>query len=176
MSEKIYDVPADWAKRAWVDQAKYQQMYARSVSDPNGFWAEQAKRIDWMKPPHKIENWSFAPGNISIKYFEDGVLNAAWNCIDRHLPKRANQTAIIWEGDDPSQSNHITYKQLHDEVCRMANILRTRTVKKGTRVTIYLPMIPETAYAILACARIGAMHSVVFPRPPPDRPARRDTD
>ncbi|MCK1565384.1 AMP-binding protein, partial [Bradyrhizobium sp. 173] len=157
MSEKIYDVPAEWAKRAWVDQAKYKDMYARSISDPNGFWAEQAKRIDWMHAPTRIENVSFAPGNISIKWFEDGVLNVAHNCIDRHLHNRANQTAIIWEGDDPSQSRHITYKELHDEVCRMANILRTRNVKKGDRVTIYLPMIPEAAYAMLACARIGAI-------------------
>ena len=164
MSEKIYDVSADWAKRAFIDDAKYREMYARSVSDPNGFWAEQAKRIDWIKPFHKVENVSFAPGNISIKWFEDGVLNAAWNCIDRHLDKRGDQTAIIWEGDDPSQSKHITYRQLHDEVCKMANILRTRNVKKGDRVTIYLPMIPEAAYAMLACARIGAIHSVVFAR------------
>ena len=142
MSEKIYDVSADWAKRAFIDDAKYREMYARSVSDPNGFWAEQAKRIDWMKPFHKVENVSFAPGHISIKWFEDGVLNVAWNCIDRHLEKRGDQTAIIWEGDDPSQSRHITYRQLHDEVCKMANILRTRNVKKGDRVTIYLPMIP----------------------------------
>src|SRR5258708_10885255 len=137
-------------------------MYERGVKAPNAFWAEQAKRVDWVKAPHKIENVSFAPGNISIKWFEDGVLNAAWNCIDRHLDKRGDQTAIIWEGDDPSQSKHITYRQLHDEVCRMANILRTRNVKKGDRVTIYLPMIPEAAYAMLACARIGAIHSVVF--------------
>jgi acetyl-CoA synthetase len=176
MSEKIYDVPAEWAKRAWVDQAKYREMYARSISDPKGFWAEQAKRIDWMKTPTKIENWSFAPGNVSIKWFEDGVLNAAWNCIDRHLPKRANQTAIIWEGDDPSQSRRITYKELHDEVCRMANILRNRNVKKGDRVTIYLPMIPEAAYAILACARIGAIHSVVFAGFSPDSLAQRISD
>src|SRR5215468_6664734 len=176
MSEKIYDVSADWAKRAYVDDAKYREMYARSVSDPNGFWAEQAKRIDWMKPPHKIENVSFAPGNISIKWFEDGVLNAAYNCIDRHLAKRADQTAIIWEGDDPSQSKHITYRQLHDEVCRMANILRTRNVKKGDRVTIYLPMIPEAAYAMLACARIGAIHSVVFAGFSPDSLAQRIQD
>jgi acetyl-CoA synthetase len=101
-------VPAEWAKRAWTDQAKYKEMYARSISDPDGFWAEQAKRLDWMKAPHNIDNWSFAPGNISIKWFEDGVLNVAHNCIDRHLHKRANQTAIIWEGDDPSQSKHIT--------------------------------------------------------------------
>src|SRR5438874_1142908 len=108
MSEKIYDVSADWAKRAWVDGAKYQEMYARSVADPNGFWAEHGKRIGWMKPFSKVENVSFAPGNISIKWFEDGVLNVAWNCIDRHLAKRGDQTAIIWEGDNPSESKHIT--------------------------------------------------------------------
>jgi acetyl-CoA synthetase len=176
MSEKIYDVPAEWAKRAWIDQAKYKDMYARSISDPIGFWAEQARRIDWMKAPTKIENTSFAPGNVSIKWFEDGVLNVAWNCIDRHLHKRAHQTAIIWEGDDPSQSRHITYKELHDEVCRMANILRTRNVKKGDRVTIYLPMIPEAAYAMLACARIGAIHSVVFAGFSPDSLAQRIND
>jgi len=129
-----------------------------------------------MKTPTKIENVSFAPGNISIKWFEDGVLNVAHNCIDRHLAKRANQTAIIWEGDDPSQSKHITYKELHDEVCRMANILRTRNVKKGDRVTIYLPMIPEAAYAMLACARIGAIHSVVFAGFSPDSLAQRIND
>ncbi len=155
---------------------RYQEMYARSVSDPNGFWAEQAKRIDWIKPFHKVENASFAPGNISIKWFEDGVLNVAWNCIDRHLDKRGDQTAIIWEGDDPSQSKHITYRQLHDEVCKMANILRTRNVEKGDRVTIYLPMIPEAAYAMLACARIGAIHSVVFAGFSPDSLAQRITD
>jgi len=176
MSEKIYDVPAEWAKRAWIDQAKYRDMYARSISDPNGFWAEQAKRVDWMKSPTKIENVSFAPGNISIKWFEDGVLNVAYNCIDRHLHKRGDQTAIIWEGDDPSQSKRITYRQLHDEVCKMANILRTRNVKKGDRVTIYLPMIPEAAYAMLACARIGAVHSVVFAGFSPDSLAGRILD
>ncbi len=176
MSEKIYDVPAEWAKRAWADQARYQEMYARSVKDPNGFWAEQAKRIGWMKPFTKVENASFAPGNISIKWFEDGVLNVAWNCIDRHLHTRGDQTAIIWEGDNPSESKHITYRQLHDEVCRFANILRTRNVKKGDRVTIYLPMIPETAYAMLACARIGAIHSVVFAGFSPDSLAQRIND
>src|ERR1700693_1411680 len=176
MSEKIYDVSAEWSKRAWVDQAKYQDMYARSVSDPNGFWAEQGKRIGWMKPFTKVENASFAPGNISIKWFEDGVLNVAWNCIDRHLEKRGDQTAIIWEGDNPSESKHITYRQLHDEVCRFANILRTRNVRKGDRVTIYLPMIPEAAYAMLACARIGAVHSVVFAGFSPDSLAGRILD
>jgi acetyl-CoA synthetase len=111
--EKIYDVPSDWLKRAFIDDAKYREMYARSVSDPNGFWAEQAKRIEWMKPFHKVENVSFAAGNISIKWFEDGVLNVAWNCIDRHLEKRGDQTAIIWEGDDPNTDKNITYRQLH---------------------------------------------------------------
>jgi acetyl-CoA synthetase len=176
MSEKIYDVPADWAKRAWVDDAKYADMYARSIKDPNGFWTEQAKRVGWIKPFTKVENTSFEPGKISIKWFEDGVLNVAWNCIDRHLEKRANQTAIIWEGDDPSESKHITYQQLHDEVCKFANILRTRNVKKGDRVTIYLPMIPEAAYAMLACARIGAIHSVVFAGFSPDSLAQRIND
>src|SRR6201989_1489948 len=176
MSEKIYDVSAEWTKRAWVDDAKYRDMYTRSVKDPNGFWAEEAKRIGWIRPFTKVENSSYAPGNISIKYFEDGVLNAAWNCVDRHLEKRGNQTAIIWEGDDPSESKHITYRQLHDEGCTFANILPTRNVKKGDRVTIYLPMIPEAAYAMLACARIGAIHSVVFAGFSPDSLAQRITD
>ena len=176
MSEKIYDVPAEWAKRAFVDQAKYRDMYTRSVRDPAGFWAEQAKRVDWIKPFSKVENTSYAPGNISIKWFEDGVLNVAANCIDRHLEKRGDQTAIIWEGDNPAESKHITYRQLHDEVCKMANVLRNRNVKKGDRVTIYLPMIPEAAYAILACARIGAIHSVVFAGFSPDSLAQRIKD
>jgi acetyl-CoA synthetase len=176
MSEKVYDVAADWAKRAYVDSAKYRDMYARSISDPKGFWSEQAKRVDWIKPFTKVDNVSFEPGNISIKWFEDGVLNAAYNCIDRHLEKRGDQTAIIWEGDDPSESRHITYRELHDEVCKMANILRLRNVKKGDRVTIYLPMIPEAAYAILACARLGAIHSVVFGGFSPDSIAGRLQD
>ncbi len=176
MSDKIYDVPSEWTARAYVDNAKYNEMYARSISDSDGFWAEQARRLDWIEEPTKIENTSYAPGNISIKWFEDGVLNAAYNCIDRHLPKRANQTAIIWEGDDPSQSKHITYQELHDEVAKMANVLRNRNVGKGDRVTIYLPMIPEAAYAMLACARIGAIHSVVFAGFSPDSLAQRITD
>src|SRR6516225_446106 len=176
MSEKIYDVPPEWKKRAFIDAAKYQEMYARSVKDPNGFWAEQARRLDWYKAPTRIKNTSFGPGNVSIKWYEDGVLNAAYNCIDRHLAKRGKQTAIIWEGDDPSKSKHITYQELHDEVCRFANILRNREVKKGDRVTIYLPMIPEAIYAILACARIGAIHSVVFGGFSPDSLAGRILD
>src|SRR4051812_34919386 len=176
MSDKIYDVPAEWAKRALVDDAKYREMYARSIKDPNGFWSEQAKRVDWIKPFSKVENTSFAPGNISIKWFEDGVLNVAWNCIDRHLDKRGDQTAIIWEGDNPSESKHITYRQLHDEVCKFANILRTRNVKKGDRVTIYLPMNPEPVSAIPAGAPIGAIHSVVSAGFSPDTLAQRIPD
>ena len=174
--EKIYEIPAEWKQRAFLDDAKYNAMYQRSVADPNGFWAEQAKRITWMTPFTKVKNTSFAPDNVSIKWFEDGTLNAAYNCIDRHLKTRANQTAIIWEGDDPKDSKHITYQELHDEVCRMANILRNRNVKKGDRVTIYMPMIPEAAYAMLACARIGAVHSVVFGGFSPDSLAGRIED
>jgi acetyl-CoA synthetase len=160
--EKIYDVPADWRKRAFADDARYQELYARSIKDPNGFWAEQAKRIDWIKPFSKVKNSSYDPHNVSIKWFEDGTLNVAYNCVDRHLAKRGNQTAILWEGDDPKTDKKLTYKQLHAEVCRFANVLKARGVKKGDRVTIYMPMIPEAAISMLACARIGAIHSVVF--------------
>jgi len=174
--DKIYEVSAEWKQRGFIDEAKYQDMYQRSVKDPNGFWAEQAKRIDWIKPFHKVKNSSYAPDNVSIKWFEDGTLNVAYNCIDRHLPKRAKQTAIIWEGDDPKDDKTITYQELHDEVCRMANVLRNRNVKKGDRVTIYMPMIPEAAYAMLACARLGAIHSVVFGGFSPDSLANRIED
>ena len=176
MSDKIFDVPAEWQQRAWLDDAKYKAMYADSVANPDAFWGQQAKRIDWMRPFSKVKNTSFAADNVSIKWFEDGTLNAAYNCIDRHLPHRANQTAIIWEGDDPKDSRHITYQELHDEVCRFANIMRNRNVGKGDRVTIYMPMIPEAAYAMLACARIGAVHSVIFGGFSPDSIAGRIED
>ena len=176
MSEKIYEVPAEWSKRALINDADYKKMYAQSLADPNGFWAEQAKRLHWMKHFTKVKDTSFARDNVSIKWFEDGALNVAYNCIDRHLHGRGNQTAIIWEGDDPKDLKHITYKELHDEVCRFANILRNRNVKKGDRVTIYMPMIPEAAYAMLACARIGAVHSVVFGGFSPDSLAGRIED
>jgi acetyl-CoA synthetase len=176
MSEKIYEVPTDWQKRAFIDGAKYRDMYARSLKDPSGFWAEQATRIAWIKPFKKVKNTSYDPHNVSIKWFEDGTLNAAFNCVDRHLAQRANQTAIIWEGDDPKDDRKITYQQLHEEVCRWANVLKARGVRKGDRVTIYLPMIPETAYAMLACARIGAVHSVVFGGFSPDSLAGRISD
>jgi len=176
MSDKIYDVPADWRKRAYVDDAKYKEMYARSVKDPNGFWGEQAKRIDWIKPFSKIKNSSYDPSNVSIKWFEDGTLNVCHNCVDRHLAKRGDQTAILWEGDDPKDDKKLTYKQLHAEVCRFANVLKSRGVKKGDRVTIYMPMIPEAAISMLACARIGAVHSVVFGGFSPDSLAGRIED
>jgi acetyl-CoA synthetase len=176
MSEKIYDVPADWKKRAFADDATYLEMYARSVKDPNGFWSEQAKRIDWIKPFTKVKNTSFDTHNVSIKWFEDGTLNACYNCIDRHLAKRGDQTALLWEGDDPKDSKALSYKQLHAEVCRFANVLKARGVKKGDRVTIYMPMILEAAISMLACARIGAIHSVVFGGFSPDSLAGRITD
>src|ERR1044072_1497446 len=176
MSDKIYSVPAEWKSRAYVDDAKYRAMYERSLKDPNGFWAEEAKRLHWYKAATKIKNTSYAPDNVSIKWFEDGVTNVAYNCIDRHLPKRPKQTAIIWEGDDRKDAKHDAYQELHDEVCRMANILRNRNVKKGDRVTIYMPMIPEAAYAMLACARLGAIHSVVFGGFSPDSLANRIED
>jgi acetyl-CoA synthetase len=176
MSDKIYDVPADWRKRAYVDETKYKEMYARSVKDPNGFWGEQAKRLDWIKPFSKVKNTSYDPSNVSIKWFEDGTLNVCHNCVDRHLAKRGDQTAILWEGDDPKDDKKLTYKQLHAEVCRFANVLKSRGVKKGDRVTIYLPMIPEAAISMLACARIGAVHSVVFGGFSPDSLAGRIED
>ena len=173
MSERIYEVSADWTKRAYVDDAKYREMYARSLKSPGEFWAEHGRRIDWMKPFTKVKNVSFDPHNVSIKWFEDGVTNVALNCVDRHLPKRANQIAIIWEGDDPAESRHITYAELSEQVGRIANVLKAHGVKKGDRVTIYLPMIPEAAYAMLACARVGAIHSIVFGGFSPDALAGR---
>jgi len=176
MTGKVYEVPAEWSKRAFIDDAKYKQMYGRSVNDPNGFWAEHAKRIDWFKPFTKVKNTSFDPHNVSIKWFEDGTLNVSHNCLDRHLAKRGDQVAIIWEGDDPKDDKKITYRELHAQVCRFANVLKARGVKKGDRVTIYLPMIPEVAVAMLACARIGAIHSVVFGGFSPDSLAGRIDD
>jgi acetyl-CoA synthetase len=176
MAETIHDIPPAWAKRAFVDEAKYKKMYEASIRDPNAFWGEQGKRIDWIKPYTKVKNTSFAPDNVSIKWYEDGTLNVAYNCVDRHLAKRGDQVAIIWEGDDPKQDKTITYRQLHAEVCRFANVLKRQGVKKGDRVTIYLPMIPEAAYAMLACARIGAVHSVVFGGFSPDSLAGRIED
>ncbi|WP_112661822.1 acetate--CoA ligase [Microvirga flavescens] len=176
MQEKIYDVSPEWSRRAYLDDAGYRAKYEASIKDPEGFWGEEAKRIDWFEPFTIVKNTNFGPGNVSIRWFEDGVTNVAYNCIDRHLETRGDQVAIIWEGDDPSESKKITYRELHDEVARMANVMRNRDVKKGDRVTIYMPMIPEAAYAMLACARLGAIHSVVFGGFSPDSLAGRIED
>jgi acetyl-CoA synthetase len=174
MSE-VFPVPREWAERAHCNEAKYKAMYERSVSDPDGFWAEQARRLDWIKAPTRIKDSSFE-GDVHIRWFEDGVLNVSANCIDRHLARRGDEVAIIHEGDDPGYDRKITYRQLHDQVCRLANVLKSLGVSKGDRVTIYMPMIQETAYAMLACARIGAVHSVVFGGFSPDSLADRIHD
>ncbi|MEX6506098.1 acetate--CoA ligase [Jiella sp. M17.18] len=166
-------VKDSWKARAKIDQATYEAWYARSVEDPDGFWGEHGRRIDWIRPFTKVKNTSYAPGHVDIRWFEDGTLNVSANCIDRHLTQRGDQTAILWEGDDPSESRATSYRQLHEEVCRMANVLKARGVRRGDRVTIYMPMIPEAAFAMLACARIGAVHSVVFGGFSPDALAGR---
>ncbi len=176
MSDKAYPVTPEWASRAWLDDAKYKALYERSVKDSDGFWGEQGRRLDWIKPYTKVKNTSYAPDNVSIKWFEDGTLNVSANCIDRHLATRGDQVAIIWEGDDPTQGETITYRQLHERVSKFANVLKAHGVKKGDRVTIYLPMIPEAAYAMLASARIGAIHSIVFAGFSPDSLAGRIED
>jgi len=176
MSDTLLPVPQAWQSRAYIGRAKYEEMYARSIADPDGFWRDEAKRLDWIKPFTKVKNVNWDPDHLSIKWFEDGALNVTVNCIDRHLPAHGDRIAIIWEGDDPKDSRAITYQELHDEVCRFANVLRRHGVKKGDRVTIYLPMIPEAAYAMLACARIGAVHSVVFAGFSPDSLANRILD
>ena len=158
-----------------ISEDEYHRLYRESLTRPDSFWAEQAKRIDWIKPFTKVQNASFA-GDVHIAWYEDGTLNASYNCVDRHLPRRADQTAILWEGDDPSDDRRVSYRELHDAVCRFANVLKARGVKKGDRVTIYLPMIPEIAVAMLSCARIGAIHSVVFGGFSPDSLAGRIRD
>ena len=176
MSETVHRVPQDFARHAFINHAKYLEMYKQSVVDPDGFWREQAGRIDWITPFKRVKNTSFKLPNVSIKWFEDGELNVSANCLDRHLDKRGDQVAIIWEGDDPKVAKKITYRELHREVCRFANVLTGLGVRKGDRVTIYLPMIPEAAAAMLACARIGAIHSVVFGGFSPDSLAGRIND
>ena len=161
--EMIYPVPAEFAKKAQINAEQYQTMYQRSLDDPEGFWGEQAEKfLSWSKPWDTVLDWSFQQDNLHIEWFKGGKLNVSYNCIDRHLESRADQTAIIWEGDNPDESKQITYRDLHQQVSRLANVLKQRGVKKGDRVCIYMPMIPEAAYAMLACARIGAIHSVVF--------------
>ena len=174
--EQIFEVPQAIADKALVNDAQYQDMYARSLEDADGFWAEHGRSIDWIKPFSKVKNTHYGKDDVSIKWYEDGTLNACVNCVDRHVETRSDQVAIIWEGDEPDQDAKITYRQLHEEVCKFANVLKAQRVKKGDRVTIYMPMIPEATYAMLACARIGAVHSVVFGGFSPDALAGRILD
>jgi acetyl-CoA synthetase len=174
---EVVKVPKKWKSRAFIDKNEYEKLYRKSVEKPDKFWGKEGKRIDWIRPYTRVKNTSFAYPEISIKWFEDGTLNVAANCIDRHLKKRGKQVAIIWEPDDPAQeARHITYRELHRQVCRLANVLKANGVKRGDRVTIYLPMIPQAAYAMLACARIGAIHSIVFGGFSPDSLAGRIED
>jgi acetyl-CoA synthetase len=176
MSEQqVFPVSPEAAKRALIDGKKYEEMYRRSVADPEGFWGEIGKRVDWIRPYTKVKDVDYT-GDVSIRWYSDGTLNVSANCLDRHLATRGDQTAIIWEGDDPGESRHITYKEAHEQVCRMANVLKELGAKRGDRITIYMPMIPESAYAMLACARIGAVHSVVFGGFSPDSLAGRIQD
>ncbi|WP_336055244.1 acetate--CoA ligase [Nitratireductor sp. CH_MIT9313-5] len=176
MSEvHVHRVKDEWKKDALIDAATYEKWYQDSITDPEGFWREHGKRIDWFTPYTKVKNTSYE-GDVSIRWFEDGVTNVCYNCVDRHLEKRGDQTAIIWEGDDPADDKKITYRELHEQVSKLGNVLKSNGVKKGDRVTIYMPMIPEAAYAMLACARIGAVHSVVFGGFSPDSLAGRIED
>ena len=176
MDAAEYPVTREWARKAHIDNERYLEMYAHSIRDPEGFWAEQAKRLDWFREPTKIKNVDFGPPDVSIKWYEDGVLNVSHNCLDRHLASRGDRTAIVWEGDDPADDLKITYRELHRDVCKFANVLKGLGVRKGDRVTLYLPMIPEAAVAMLACARIGAIHSIVFGGFSPDALAGRIDD
>ncbi len=172
----IYPVPSAVADAAWANDGEYQRLYKQSVEDPEGFWREHGQRIHWFKPYSQVMDVSYAPDDVHIRWFQDGTTNVSYNCIDRHLPAKADDTAIIWEGDDPKDDLHVTYAELHDHVCRLSNVLKSNGVKRGDRVTIYMPMIPEAAYAMLACTRIGAVHSIVFGGFSPDALAGRITD
>jgi acetyl-CoA synthetase len=173
LEKTTYEVSEIWLARAHVDAQKYRDMYAFSTSASDKFWEYHGRRIEWIKPYTKVKRTCFDPGKVSIKWFEDGTTNVSMNCIDRHLAQRADQAAIIWEGDNPDDSKYITYRELHENVCRLANVLKSHGVTKGETVTIYLPMIPEAAYAMLACARVGAVHSIVFGGFSPDALAGR---
>ena len=176
MADQIYPPSADFVANAKINKADYDNMYAQSINNPDHFWSEHGKRVDWIKPYSKIKDVDYSYPNVSIKWCEDGELNVSANCIDRHLEKRGEQTAIIWEGDNPDDSKHITYSELHREVCKLSNVYKKLGVKKGDRVVLYIPMIPEAAYAMLACARIGAIHSIVFAGFSPEALASRIED
>ena len=174
--EDLYPVPAELAKSAWADKASYEAMYRASIEDPIAFWGEHGKRIDWIKPYTQVKDVSYAKDDLHIRWYHDGTLNVSYNCIDRHLETKGDRTAIIWEGDDPSDDKTLTYRELHEEVCKFSNVLKARGIKKGDRVTLYMPMIVEAAVAMLACARIGAVHSIVFGGFSPDALAGRIRD
>jgi acetyl-CoA synthetase len=176
MPPEVFPVPPHWQGKAWIDAAAYRRGYERSLRDPDGFWAEQARTLHWSSAPERIREVSYGPGDVHIRWFADGVLNASVNCLDRHLASRASRTAIVWEGDDPAESRTLSYAELHAAVCRLANGLLSLGIRKGDRVTIYLPMVPEAAVALLACARIGAIHSVVFAGFSPESLANRIRD
>jgi len=172
---ELIPVPESWAKKAFCDNQTYLKMYEQSVKDPEEFWGKAAERIDWFKPFTKVKDGGFT-GDIRVKWFVDGKLNVSYNCLDRHLKKRGDQVAIIWEGDDPAKSRKLTYKELHQQVCKFANVLKSLGLKRGDRATIYLPMIPELAIAMLACTRIGVIHSIVFAGFSPESLAGRILD
>src|SRR6056297_3309490 len=174
--EEIYAVPEGVARSAHADAATYERMYAQSVADPAAFWGEHGRRLDWIEPYTRVKNTSFDYHGVSIRWFEDGKLNVCANCVDRHLAERAHKTAILWQSDDPGVSQHISYRELYEQVSKFGNVLHSLGVKKGDRVVLYLPMIPAAAYAMLACARIGAIHSVVFAGFSPDALADRVND
>ncbi|MGE3143164.1 MAG: AMP-binding protein, partial [Hyphomonadaceae bacterium] len=175
-AQTILPVPAQWADHALVNDVRYRSMHAAALADPDAFWGHHGRRLDWIKPYTKVKDVSFNESDFHIRWFEDGVLNVAANCVDRHVAEHGDAIAIIWEGDDPSQSRTISYRELYAEVCKFANVLRALDVKKGDAITIYLPMIPEAAFAMLACARIGAIHSVVFGGFSPESLANRIQD
>ena len=176
MSDQIYPPSAEFVANAKINKSDYDNMYADSINNEDNFWREHGKRVDWIKPYSKIKDVDYSYPNVSIKWFEDGQLNVSANCIDRHLEKRGDQTAIIWEGDNPDDSKHISYSELHRQVCKLSNVYKKLGVKKGDRVVLYIPMIPEAAYAMLACARIGAIHSIVFAGFSPEALASRIED
>ena len=176
MSDILHQPSLAFSRNAHLDESQYEALYKQSITDPESFWSKHGRRLDWIKNYSKIKNVSFEHSNVSIKWFEDGVLNVSANCIDRHLSTRGEQTAIIWEGDNPLEEKHISYSELYEKVCRLANVYKSLGLGKGDRVVLYMPMIPEAAYAMLACARIGAVHSIVFGGFSPDALASRITD
>ena len=175
-AQKIYPVPAEFAAKANLTPEKYREMYEASISDPEAFWGEHGKRLDWIKPYTVVKDVSWETGDLHVKWFSDGVLNVSANCLDRHLETRGDKVALIWEGDEPGNTHKMTYRQLHTAVCKFANVLKKMGVKKGDRVTIYMPMILEATYAMLACTRIGAVHSIVFGGFSPEALSGRITD